>query len=121
MAVPDRLLQYLLFDLWPQQRVKLLRDEHELVRGIRTWWAGTHHRSSLAIEVDTDDGVVAISDVAFYYENLEHNVPLGIGESLAECRMAYERLLEADHFVSLYDPATMSRYPGGLVAKGREA
>ncbi len=116
MAVPDRLLGYLLFDLWPQRRVRLLKDEDEVVPGVRTWWAGTHHRSSLAIEVKTADGLVAISDVAFYYDNLEHNIPLGIGESLEECRNAYARLKRAKRFVSLYDPSTLLRYPGGRVS-----
>ncbi len=116
MAVPDRLLHYLLFDLWPKGFVRLLQDEDEIVPGVRTWWAGTHHRSSMAVEVDTVDGVVAMSDVAFYYENLESNIPLGILESMEECRDAYARLQKADRFVSLYDPKTMARYPRGRVA-----
>lgn len=117
MAVPDRLLSYLLFDLWPQQRVDLLENEDEIAPGVRTWWAGTHHRSSLTVEVDTKEGVVAISDVAFYYQNLERNIPLGILESLEECRDAYQRLRQSAKFVSLYDPTTLQRYPAGVVVR----
>ncbi len=119
MAVPDRLLRYLLEDAWFERRVRLLEDEDEVAPGIRTWWAGTHHRSSLAVEVDADGGLVTFSDVAFYYENLERDWPLGIQESMAECRTAYRRIRASGaRFVSLYDPATPTRYPGGLVAGG---
>jgi glyoxylase-like metal-dependent hydrolase (beta-lactamase superfamily II) len=117
MAVPDHLLSHLLFEAWPKRRVRLLEDEDEVFPGIRTWWAGTHHRSSLAVEVDTPRGTVIFSDVAFYYENLEQDIPLGILESMAECKDAYERIRRsASHFVSLYDPRTLERYPGGVVA-----
>lgn len=119
MAVPDRLLKFLLFDAWPDRRVRLLEDEDEVYPGIRTWWAGTHHRSSMAVEVDTRRGVVAFSDVVFYYENLEQGIPLGILESMEECKDAYLRLRRrADVFVSAYDPATLSRFPDGVVAPG---
>jgi hypothetical protein len=117
MAVPDRILRYLLEDAWFERRVVLLDDEDEVLPGIRTWWAGTHHRSSLAVEVDTPAGVVSLSDVAFYYENLEQDRPLGIQESMRECRDAYRRLRSTGGtFVSLYDPRTRDRFPGGVVA-----
>lgn len=117
MAVPDRLLQYLLFDAWPAGRVRLLENEDTVFPGIRTWWAGTHHRSSLAIEVDTHIGVVGFSDIVFYYENLEQDRPLGIQESMEECKVAYQRLRQStNRFVSPYDPRTLARFPKGRVA-----
>ncbi len=117
MAVPDRLLQYLLFTAWPAQRVRLLDDEETLYPGLRTWWAGTHHRSSLVVEADTSAGCIAVSDIAFYYENLERLHWLGIAESLEECKDAYARLHRtAQRFVSLYDPATFERFPQGIVS-----
>ncbi len=117
MAVPDRLLQYLLFQAWPEGRVRLLDNEDEIFPGIRTWWAGTHHRSSLAVEVDTAKGVVGFSDIVFYYENLEQDRPLGIQESMEECRVAYQRLRHTTQvFVSPYDPRTLERFPDGRVA-----
>ncbi len=117
MAVPDRLLRYLLEDRWAHQRFRLLGDAgDEVVPGVRTWWAGTHHRSSLAVEVDTPEGVVVLSDVAFYYENLENDHPLGIQESLAECRRTYERIrASGGRFVSLYDPRMRERFADGWV------
>lgn len=119
MAVPDVILRYLLEEAWFERRVHLLEDEDAIAPGIRTWWAGTHHRSSIAVEVQTPAGLVTFSDVAFYYENLEQDHPLGILESLEECRRAYRRLRASGaRFVSLYDPATLARYHNGLVAEG---
>lgn len=117
MAIPDTVLRYLLEEAWFERRVHLLEDEDEVAPGLRAWWAGTHHRSSLALEVETGSGLVTLSDVAFYYENLEENRPLGILESLEECRRAYRRIQASGaRFVSLYDPSTLTRFPGGLVA-----
>lgn len=114
MAIPDRLLRYLLFDAWTERRVHLLDDEEILLPGLRTAWVGTHHRSSLAVFIDTPGGVVGFSDTIFYYANVERNHPLGIQESMAECRMAYDRLRrEADILVSPYDPATGIKFPQG--------
>ncbi|PSR20212.1 MAG: hypothetical protein C7B45_16005 [Sulfobacillus acidophilus] len=117
MAVPDDLLRYLLFEAWGEQRVRLLADEATVLPGIRTAWVGTHHRSSLAVFIDTAAGVVGFSDTIFYYANVERNHPLGIQESMAECRVAYERLRrEANILVSPYDPANQIRFPHGRVA-----
>lgn len=118
MAVPDRLLQYLLFRAWPARRVRLLQDEDTIYPGLRTWWAGTHHRSSLVVEAKTPAGRVAVSDIAFYYENLEAPHWLGIAESIEECKDAYQRInTTSARFVSLYDPTTLIRYPNGLVTQ----
>lgn len=117
MAVPDRLLQYLLFEAWPHRRVRLLADDDIVTPGIRSVWVGTHHRSSLALMIMTSKGTVAFSDVVFYYENIETDHPLGIQESMEECRLAYARLREeADIVVSPYDPDTLLRFSEGKVA-----
>lgn len=120
MAVPDRLLHYLIFTAWPERRVRLLDDDDVIAPGISSTWVGVHHRSSLAVMISTARGVVAFSDSVFYYENLEHNHPLGIQESMEECRVAYQMLRSrADIVVSPYDPATLARFPGGKVAVER--
>ncbi len=114
MAVPDHLLRYLIFEAWTEQRVHLLDDEEVVVPGIRTAWMGTHHRSSLAVFIESAGGIVGFSDVMFYYANVERNHPLGIQESMAECRRAYDRLRrEAEILVSPYDPDTATRFPPG--------
>jgi hypothetical protein len=114
MAVPDRLLRYLVLDAWTEQRVHLLADEEILLPGLRRAWVGTHHRSSLAVFIDTPGGVVGFSDTIFYYANVERNHPLGIQESTAECRIAFDRLRrDANILVSPYDPDTGVRFPRG--------
>lgn len=114
LCVSDEVLQYMLFDA--ADRVRLLDDWDEVVPGIHAWWAGTHHRSSMVFSVRTERGTVDISDCAFKYGNLDGH-PLGIGESLAEGHAAYSRIRrEAAHFIPLYDPEVLKRYPGGKVA-----
>jgi hypothetical protein len=114
LCIPDAVLHYLLFEAWG--RVRLLEDEDEICTGLRAWWAGTHHRSSMVYAVDTPAGTVLIGDCAFKYGNLDGH-PLGIGESLAEGDRAYRRIrAEAAHFIPLYDPEVLRRYPNGEVA-----
>jgi hypothetical protein len=98
-------------------RVRLLGDEDEIVPGLRTWWAGTHHRASMAVEIDTTAGVAVVSDAFFYQENVLENRPLGISESLEEGLACYARTRRvADHVLPLTDPRLVEQYPEGVVA-----
>lgn len=119
MAIPDRILTHLVTDAWRQGRVRLLEDEMTLLPGIDIWYAGTHHRSSMAVNIATEKGTVVFSDAMFYYDNIESNRPLGIQESMEECLDAYARIRrEADIIVPLYDPAVLVRHPDGYVSRG---
>jgi glyoxylase-like metal-dependent hydrolase (beta-lactamase superfamily II) len=114
LCIPDHVLSYVLFEA--RDRLQLLEDEDDIAPGLRAWWAGTHHRSSMTYMVNTTQGAVAITDCAFKYGNLDGH-PLGISESLAEGSAAYSRIRrEAAHVVPLYDPEVLDRYPGGLIA-----
>jgi hypothetical protein len=105
----------LVTDSW--HRVRLLEDEDELAPGLRTWWAGGHHRATMVVEVDTNRGVVAVSDVFFRYENVEGGRLLGLNESVEEVLAANARVLRsADHIVPLHDPAVFERYAQGEIA-----
>jgi hypothetical protein len=111
------ILSHLVIDAW--DRVRLLDDEDEVVPGLRTWWAGTHHRASLAVEIDTPAGLAVASDAFFYRENVTENRPLGIGESMAEGLACYERVRRmADHVLPLNDPRLFELYAHGVVAAG---
>ena len=113
MFIPDPVLKHMLFEA--QDRLHLLDDEEEICPGIRAWWAGVHHRSSVVYSVDTDAGVVMIGDCAMKYENVAGH-PLGIAESIQEGQTAYKRIRdEANIFLPLYDPEVLVRYPGGIV------
>lgn len=116
---PPEVLRYLVIDAW--ERVHLLDDEDDIAPGLRAWWAGTHHRASMAVEVDTDRGVVVASDAFFYYANVEDGRMLGITENMYEGLATYERARNAaDHIVPLYDPRVFDRYPGGVIAGSPE-
>src|SRR5262249_36106922 len=68
LCIPDDVLRYLIFDA--KHRVRLLDDEEEVCPGVRAWWAGTHHRSSMVYSFETASGLVMSGDCAFKYENL---------------------------------------------------
>jgi glyoxylase-like metal-dependent hydrolase (beta-lactamase superfamily II) len=109
MAIPDPILKYLVFEALSQKRLRLLGDEEEVVPGIRAWWAGAHHRGSLAVEIDTSEGALLITDTVFYLENIQEMHLLGIAESLNECRRTYQQVRNrADIVCSPYDPRVSS-------------
>ena len=109
-------LRYLAIDAW--DRVRLLEDEDEVVPGVRTWWAGAHHRATIAVEIDTPAGVAVASDAFFYRENVLDNRPLGISESLEEALTCYARVRRvADHILPLTDPRLFEDYEDGIVAE----
>lgn len=114
-SIPDEILVELVTTAWP--RVRLLKDEDEIAPGLRTWWSGGHHRASVVVEVDTDKGVVAISDSYFHLRNVAEDIPLGINENMYEILDCYARVRRtADIVLPLYDPANFERHPGGEVA-----
>lgn len=115
-SLSPEVLHYLCIDAW--DRVHLLEDEDSVAPGIHTWFSGVHHRASVAVEVDSRDGTVVLSDSFFYYENVEGDRLLGINENMYEGIATYQRARSvADHLVPLYDPKVFDRYPGGVVAK----
>jgi hypothetical protein len=113
-CIPRDVLTYVTDEAW--DRVRLLDDTDEIVPGIRTWWAGSHHRASIVVEVDTPAGVVTITDAYFVRRNLEENHPIGICENIYEAMAVHERVkATADHPLTLYDPGQLERYPDGIV------
>jgi glyoxylase-like metal-dependent hydrolase (beta-lactamase superfamily II) len=116
IRIPDDVVEYLCTTA--AEKVRLLPDEDaEIVPGIRTFWTGVHHRSSMAVCVETVKGTVVASDSFFNYENVEQNHPLGIAESLEECDRAYEKIRKvAKILLPLYDPDVLKRHPGGTIA-----
>lgn len=108
LRIPDHTLQYL--EIAAPEKLRLLDDEDEVLPGIRAFWTGCHHRSSMAYSINTSSGNLLASDCFFKYRNVEENIPLGIMESLDECMHAYARIRrEADHLLPLYDPLVPAR------------
>ncbi|HVU35669.1 MAG TPA: hypothetical protein VHE61_19675 [Opitutaceae bacterium] len=111
IVFPPEVLRYLVAEA--ADRLVLLPDEtSEPIPGIRAWFCGGHHRSSMCFVVPTARGRVAITDAIFHYRNYEERIPLGLSESLEEHHRLYARLArEADLILPPYDPAIASRHP----------
>jgi glyoxylase-like metal-dependent hydrolase (beta-lactamase superfamily II) len=103
LRIPDDTLKYL--EIEAPEKLRLLDDEEEILPGLRAFWTGVHHRSSMAFAIETARGIVIASDCFFKYANVEKMIPLGIMESLEECLRAYARIKrEGDILLPLYDP-----------------
>jgi glyoxylase-like metal-dependent hydrolase (beta-lactamase superfamily II) len=115
LRIPRDVNHYLQNEGW--EKLRLLADEEEVLPGIRVFWAGVHHRSSIAIAIDTDKGRLILSDCFFKYGNVEQGRYLGVMESMMEADATWARIRkEADFFASIYDPEVFHRHPGGILA-----
>ncbi len=115
LRIPPEVNHYLQNEGW--EKLRLLADEEEILPGIRTFWAGVHHRSSLAVCVETASGTVILTDCFFKYGNLEDMRYLGVMESMMEADATWTRIRkEASIAASIYDPEVFRRYPGGRIA-----
>jgi hypothetical protein len=114
-SIPPDVLQHMTIEAW--DRVRLLEDEDEIAPGLRTWWAGSHHRATICVEVDTPAGVVTITDAYFVERNLTDRHHIGICENMYEATAVFDRVARvADHALTIYDPGQLERYPDGVVA-----
>lgn len=114
MCIIPRLIHHVFIDAW--ERVTMLENEHDILPGIKVFWTGVHHRSSLAVQVQTRAGTVVFSDCFFRYENITENRVLGINENMYEALAAYERIRKtADILVPMYDLRVLQKHPGGRI------
>ncbi|MFD1676840.1 hypothetical protein [Alicyclobacillus fodiniaquatilis] len=114
-CIPPEVLTYLVGTAW--HRVRLLEEDDEICEGVHTFWTGAHHRSSVAVKIETNKGTAILSDAMFYVENVTERHPLGINESMEECLIAYERIAHtADIILPLYDPRSKSLYEQALLS-----
>jgi glyoxylase-like metal-dependent hydrolase (beta-lactamase superfamily II) len=111
----DPIFQYVMNDAF--DRIVLLDDEErEVLPGIRSFFTGSHHRSSMAYVIETERGPVVVSDCFFKYRNIEQNIPLGINESMEETLKSYDKIRRINGILlPLYDPEVFERHPGGKV------
>lgn len=116
LRLSDETLHYLMFE--GREKLRLLEDEDEIMPGLRCFWAGVHHRSSMCYVVETAKGKVGVSDCVFKYRNIEAMEPLGIMESLAEFHLTCNRIKrETDILIPLYEPDVLKRLPNGVGSK----
>ena len=115
LRITDDVLAYMTIEA--PEKLHLIEDEEEILPGLRAYWVGTHHRSSMAYSIDTEKGRVVVTDACFKYGNIEDNHPLGVMESLPECMAAYGRIrADAQIVIPLYDPQVLERFPDGRIA-----
>ena len=115
LRVPPDVNRYLQNEGW--DKLRLLSDEEELLPGLRVFWAGVHHRSSMAVAIETVKGTVIITDSFFKYGNIESGRYLGVMESMMEADATWARIRkESAIFASIYDPEVFVRHPGGILA-----
>ena len=112
---PPDVLRHLVFDA--ASRLSFLPDEtSEPLPGLRAWFCGAHHRSSMCFVVPTAAGRVVLTDAIFHYRNLEERIPLGLSESIEEHHRLYARVSrESDLILPLYDPAVAQRHPSLVI------
>lgn len=114
VTIPDKELVYLVTDGF--EKLVLLPDEAEPLPGIRIFYAGVHHPASMAIAINTAQGVAIFSDAFFKFQNIELMKPIGYCQDLRQCLRSYRRIAqEADLLIPMYDPALYERYPGGII------
>ena len=115
LRIPPEVNQYLQNEGW--DKVHLLREEEEIFEGIRVFWAGVHHRSSIAVCIETEKGTVILTDCFFKYGNLEEGHYLGVMESKMEADATWARnRREAKIWATIYDPEVIRRHPDGVNA-----
>jgi glyoxylase-like metal-dependent hydrolase (beta-lactamase superfamily II) len=115
IVFPPDVLQFLVGEA--AAKIKLLPDEEtEFLPGIRSWFCGGHHRSSMGFFIETSKGVVGTTDAIFKYRNIEENIPLGLSESLEEHYKLFARMKrQAGLVLPLYDPLLIDRHKGGVI------
>ena len=115
LRVPPEVNNYLQNEGW--EKLRLLADEELVLDGLRVFWAGVHHRSSLAVCVETAKGTVILTDSFFKYGNIEDGHYLGVMESMMEADATWKRIRrEGQILASIYDPEVFKRHPGGVLA-----
>jgi glyoxylase-like metal-dependent hydrolase (beta-lactamase superfamily II) len=115
LRVPPNVNHYLQNEGW--QNLQLLADEEEIAPGLRVFWAGVHHRSSMAVCIDTELGTALITDCFFKFGNIEDGRYLGVMESMMEADATWKRIRKEGKIIaSIYDPEVFVRFPEGRLA-----
>jgi glyoxylase-like metal-dependent hydrolase (beta-lactamase superfamily II) len=113
---PRTVYSHLKDEAW--KRVVLIEHEHEILPGVSSFWVGGHSACSHVIAIETHkEPVILAGDIAFYYANLEENIPVAYNINLAECYEAMDRIRGMSGIVvPSHDPEILKRHPGGVIA-----
>jgi N-acyl homoserine lactone hydrolase len=112
---PQDVLAYMGHEM--KNQLRFVGKEEEVLPGIRVIWTGGHTACSQAVQIRTNMGrVVLTGDVAYLYDNLELDHPIGLGVNLYESVDALKRLkLAGDILLPGHDKEILSRYPDGII------
>ncbi len=100
-----------------KDQLYLCKDEEEVAPGISVIWTGGHTMCSQAVKIETSQGIVILTgDVAYVYDNIESNHPIGLAFNLYEAVHAINRLKTmGDILLPGHDKEILTRYPGGTI------
>ena len=116
IVFPTHILRRLVVE--DRSRIRLLEDEDAVCPGIRVFRTGAHHPGSMAVTINTSQGMLIYTDSIFSYSNLENNIPIGWCRSTEEFYQAANRIREeADIFVPAYDPSVFEKYADGVIVE----
>jgi len=100
-----------IYDLLLEDRLRLVDDPTEIAPGVWFETTGGHHPGSAAVRVPTDAGVVGLLETAFLQRNVDDELPIGVAESVAECRRAIRRYKGiCDTVVAIHEPENAGRF-----------
>ena len=94
-------------------RLIILEGDQEIVSGVKCVLVGGHTPGSHAIYVQTDEGTAIITgDVAYRYDNIEKDIPVGFYYNLEDEIRALARFRRDGKFtLAGHDPKILERYP----------
>lgn len=103
---------HFIYDLLMEDRLRLIDEPTEVAPGVWFETTGGHHPGSAAIRLPTSAGIVGILETAFLPRNVDDELPVGVAESVAECRRAIRRYKRiCDTVVAIHDPENATRFP----------
>lgn len=96
--------------------LQLVRDDEEIVPGIRSVLLGCHTSGSQGVVVQTHLGpAVLCGDVVYMYDNIEQDRATHSPNERA-CLAAMDKIrAQADIILPAHDPLTLERWPGGVI------
>lgn len=84
----------------PADRLSLLPDSAEPLKGVRTRHVGGHTPGSIMVECEMDSGrVIMPGDAIFLLDNLRRKIPIGLTSSPEESRAVIDLLSDFDGVV----------------------
>jgi glyoxylase-like metal-dependent hydrolase (beta-lactamase superfamily II) len=97
-----------------KHRLRVVCGDAHIIPGISVLCTGGHSPGLQSVQVQTAAGPVAItSDVVFFYENLQRDIPVGFVVNVEECYRAMARFraeFGLDRVIPSHDPLVLQRW-----------